>query len=431
MQVEYLVRISLPDEGWDVNMLEEACWKASREAGQKLFISALEQRDEEVVALANGENKGKVPRWLTTRLGYLCFRREKVHGGNAEGSYPLDKAIGLQPRQKATLWVQRRACELATGNTYRPAAELLSAEIGDEVSHGAVWCRVQKSGNALRREEDQRRETVFEYGEVFEGDGEEREIVVTEMDATMLHSQEKDRKKLTVKLGVMYSGKELESETAKYKRYRLKEKTLYGGIEDPDEFGEKLYLKGEEKLCLSKARHQLVLGDGDAWIKNIAQGPYFTATYQLDWQHLMVKIHQTFSDQPKLVSELIEYLYSGQGERLLATVKLARLLCEDRDKSQRIADLVTYIESNRDGLYGSRSLKDKVEAKRVLVCSTGAMEKNIDIVIGRRFKKHGMSWTTKGANNLLKLRMLCYNKNDWEAFWIKQSSYGVSFPPTN
>lgn len=117
MQVEHLVRISLPDEGWDVNMLEEACWKASREAGQKLFISALGQKDQEVVALARGDNKGKVPRWLTTRLGYLCFRREKVHGGNTEGSYPLDKAIGFQPRQKATLWVQMRGCELAAGNT--------------------------------------------------------------------------------------------------------------------------------------------------------------------------------------------------------------------------------------------------------------------------------------------------------------------------
>jgi len=429
MQVEYLVRISLPDDGWDVNMLEEACWKASREAGQKLFISALKQKDQEVVALVRGDNKGKVPRWLTTRLGYLCFRREKVHGGNTEGSYPLDKAIGLQPRQKATLWVQMRACELATGNTYRPAAELLSAEIGDEVSHGAVWCRVQKSGKALRKEEDQRREAVFEYGEVFEGDGEEREIVVTEMDATMLHSQEKDRKKLAVKLGVMYSGKELESETAKYKRYRLKEKTLYGGVEDPDEFGEKLYLKGEEKLCLSKARHQLVLGDGDAWIRNIAEGPYFMATYQLDWRHLMVKIRQTFSDQPKLVSELIDYLYSGQAEKMLATVRLARLLCDEEDDSQRIADLVTYIENNQYGLYGSRSLRDRVEAKTVLVCGTGAMEKNIDTVIDRRFKRHGQSWTTKGVNNLLKLRTLRYNKSDWDAFWSRQARQGVSFSP--
>jgi hypothetical protein len=431
MQVEYLVRISLPDEGWDVNMLEEVCWRAGREASQRLFLSALEQRDREVVALAEGDNKGKVPRWLTTRLGIIGFRREKVNQGNGKGSYPLDRAIGLLPRQETTLWVKKRACELANEYTYRPATLLLSAEIGDEVSHGTVWSWVQKSGKALRKEEDRRRETVFEDGEMFEGEGEEKEIVVTEMDATMLHSQEKGRQKLAVKLGVMYSGKELESETAKYKRYRLSEKTLYGGIEETEEFGEKLYLKGEEKLCLSKARHLLVLGDGDAWIKNIAEGPYFMATYQLDWRHLMVKIRQTFSDQPKLVSELIDYLYSGQDEKMLATVKLARLLCEEEDKRQKIADLVTYIENNRNGLYGSRSLRDKVEAKMVLVCSTGAMEKNIETVIGRRFKKHGMSWTTKGVNNLLKLRTLWYNKSDWDAFWSTQASQGVSFPPTN
>jgi len=147
---------------------------------------------------------------VTTRLGNICFRREKIYGSNAGGSFSLDKAVGLTPYQEATLWVRKRACELANGGTYRSAAELLSAEIGDEVSRGAVWCRVQKSRKALRRGEDHRRGSVFEYGKVFEGDGDEREIVVTEMDATMLHSQEKDRKRLTVKLGVMYSGKELD-----------------------------------------------------------------------------------------------------------------------------------------------------------------------------------------------------------------------------
>jgi len=45
-----------------------------------------------------------------------------------------------------------------------------------------------------------------------------------------------------------------------------------------------------------------MLGDGDPWIEHIAQGPYFMATYQLDWRHLMVKIQQTFSDQPKLIA---------------------------------------------------------------------------------------------------------------------------------
>jgi hypothetical protein len=429
MQVEYLARISLPDEGWDVNMLEQACWKAGREVSQRLFLEAVGQMDRQVTASAGKEHKGKVRRYLVTRFGIVSFRREKVSRGSREGCYPLDKAIGLKRRQETTFWVKKRACELANQYTYREAAALLNAEIGDEVSHGAVHNWVQKSGQALRLKEDERWKAVFEDGEVFEGEGEEKEIIVTEMDATMVHSQEKGRKKLMVKLGVMYSGKELESERAKYKRYRLTGKTLYGGIEEAEEFGERLYLKGEEKLALSRARNLLVLGDGDTWIKEIAQGPYFMATYQLDWRHLMVKIQRVFSDQPRVVSELIDYLYSGQGEKMLTTVKLARLLCEDEDKRQKITDLAAYIENNQDGLYGSRSLRDKVEAKGVLVCSTGAMEKNIDVVIGRRFKRQGMSWTTEGVNNLLKLRTLCYNKGDWAEFWSRQQSCGVSFPP--
>jgi hypothetical protein len=48
------------------------------------------------------------------------------------------------------------------------------------------------------------------------------------------------------------------------------------------------------------------------------------------------------------------------------------------------------------------------------------MEENVDIVIDRRFKKSGMSWTTEGANNLLKLRTPWYNKCDWDVFWSRQ-----------
>ena len=86
----------------------------------------------------------------------------------------------------------------------------------------------------------------------------------------------------------------------------------------------------------------------------------------------MVKIRQTFSDQPKLVSELVDYLYIGQDEKMLTTVRLARLLCEDKDKRQRIADLVAYIENNQDGLYASRSLRHKVDSKSVLVSRHGS-----------------------------------------------------------
>ena len=44
----------------------------------------------------------------------------------------------------------------------------MSCEIGDEVSHGAVYSWVQKSRKALKKEEDRRRKAVFE------GKGEEK-----------------------------------------------------------------------------------------------------------------------------------------------------------------------------------------------------------------------------------------------------------------
>ena len=67
-----------PDEGWDVNVLEEACWKAGREASKGLFILGLEKRDEEVVAGAEGKKKGKVTRYLVSRFGVVTFYRKKV-----------------------------------------------------------------------------------------------------------------------------------------------------------------------------------------------------------------------------------------------------------------------------------------------------------------------------------------------------------------
>lgn len=59
MQVEYLATISLPDEGWDVNALEEQCWGAARRTGKELFLQALEQRGERALAEAVGEKKGE------------------------------------------------------------------------------------------------------------------------------------------------------------------------------------------------------------------------------------------------------------------------------------------------------------------------------------------------------------------------------------
>lgn len=81
-----------------------------------------------------------------------------------------------------------------------------------------------------------------------------------------------------------------------------------------------------------------------------------------------------------------------------------------------------YLERNWQGLYGSWSLREKVEAQEVLVVGSAAVEKNIELVIGRRFKKRGMSWSGAGANNVLKLRIHRQDRAAWEAWWQRRAA---------
>jgi hypothetical protein len=107
-------------------------------------------------------------------------------------------------------------------------------------------------------------------------------------------------------------------------------------------------------------------------------------------------------------------LWEGKKEEHRNLLRLKRLV---DGPSEKLNDLLGYLEENWDGIYGSRNLKSKVGAKEVLVVGSGGIEKNIDLMLCRRFKGRGMSWSRAGAQNLLKLRLLRYDRKDWKAYW--------------
>lgn len=227
----------------------------NEQAGARILHQAAKKLEE---AKGRVSCREKVPQYLFTRLGLIRFERHKVkYKEEGRFGFLLDDVLGLRPYQGETKWVRRRALELAVEYPYRQARSLLRHEIGDEISYRTIHRWAQEEGKKLREEEEARQEAVFGRAEKVRGDGKEREIVVLEVDGTLLHSQEKGEDNFKAKLGIMYSGKELESKKARHRRYRLKEKVIYGGIEGADDFGERLYLKGEEKLGLSLAKNLL------------------------------------------------------------------------------------------------------------------------------------------------------------------------------
>lgn len=406
--VEATIRVSIPEEGATLAEVEAAVMQAAEEAGGRLLLAACRELEEKALRELRGRvQQVKVrPLDILTRFGWIRLgRRQVVQRGDGRYFCPLDDVLGLAPRQHASPWVQRQAVALATRIPYRQATTLLAAWLGTPLDHRTVYAWVQQAGQVIVEEEDEQQEAVFEDGEQPVSDPGVREIVVTEVDGTFVKAQREGAPNFEVRLGVLFSGKEQESATAKHQRYRLKERVLYGGVEPAEAFGERLFLAGEAKLGLSHAQHLLLVGDGAEWIEALAGHRRWQATYQLDWWHLAHNLHRTFPDRPAFVSELKRSLYSGDGDRLTNLVSLARL-AGDGDP-ERVAQLETYLLANRDGFYGARRLRKRLspEAKLVAVEGSGAIEKQMDLAVGRRFKGQGMRWTRKGASRLLKLRL--------------------------
>lgn len=79
----------------------------------------------------------------------------------------------------------------------------------------------------------------------------------------------------------------------------------------------------------------------------------------------------------------------------------------DARSEQARHELLGYVTRHAEAITAVNPLRSRVSlaACPLLTHGTGAMEKNIETVIGRRFKRWGMRWTRRGAHNLLVLRL--------------------------
>jgi hypothetical protein len=405
--VNTTVSISISPEGMSLEALELRIGQAIREAGRRLLSQACRAMEAELLERHGDRLRRSKPRQLhmLTRFGWMRLSRWQMRDAEGRSCCPLDAVLGLQPRQHASPWITNQAVALATRLPFRQAAYLLSTFIDEAVDHRSLHRWVQKAGARIVTEEDELQMAVFEDGVIPARDGRQRELILTEVDGTFLRAQREESPKFEVRLGVLTTGKALESQTAKHRRYRLLERIRYAGVESARDFGEKLFLKGEAHLGLSHAQHLLLVGDGAEWIEALAGHNRWRATYQLDWWHLTQAFHGTFPDHPKIVHRLKQALYRGEGNKIIPTVRLAQL--NGIGDPERVEALLGYLQANQGGFYGARSLRPQLSPQARMVCveGSGAVEKHIDLAVCRRFKGQGMRWTRTGANRLLKLRL--------------------------
>ena len=379
-----MVELEIPEERLDVNSIEEMVYEKRQEIGKRLMAEIMEEIQEKATEETEGVRAGFVNCYWITRLGIIHIKKQRKKT-QEKSFYPLDCVFGKKACVGATEWVKRRGVELSCDYPYRKAAEILKNELGFWIGRTTLHGFVREAGKRYSEKEDAQWKEMGKKSDERQEEG--RDLAVIEIDATYIHQQRRKRQKykgnLDVKLGIIYTGREKIGKN----KYKLKEKVVYGGKESAEKIDEKLWHNVEEKLKVSEAKKQLVIGDGDPWIKSIKEMNFPEANYQVDWWHVTKNIRQAMGKNEIMSKKLISLLYEGKGEEIvsLLSAKMKGL----REEHEEISRLLEYLSNNKDGLYGNTGISKEIKNK----VGSGAIEKNIELVIGRRFKKWGMSWS--------------------------------------
>jgi hypothetical protein len=179
--------------------------------------------------------------------------------------------------------------------------------------------------------------------------------------------------------------------------------TYTGAIEPAEHFGRRVFAEAQHRGW-NRAKRKVVIGDGAAWIWNIADEHFPGATQIVDLyharQHLWELSGKLFSSDPKRrqrwVKQLQKKLDTGRIELLVKTLRaflplndeLVNLLATEADYFERNTERMRYPQFRAEHLF----------------IGSGVIEAGCKTVIGSRLKQSGMFWTVRGANAIIALR---------------------------
>ncbi len=216
-----------------------------------------------------------------------------------------------------------------------------------------------------------------------------------------------------VKLGCVFTQT---SRDARGRPLRDEDSTTYSAaIEEAARFGPRLFNEAWRRGW-SRARQKVILGDGAAWIWNLAHQYFPGAIEIVDLYHarehlwkLAAKLYPADEKRRRgWARRRRKKLDAGRIEQLVATLRqmetnnaeLAHQLALESDYFDRNAQRMRYDEFRRHGLF----------------VGSGVIEADCRTVIASRLKRSGMFWSVRGANAITALRCARLS-NRFDDYW--------------
>ena len=338
------------------------------------------------------------------------------------GRFPLDQALGLVHSFSPAL--VRLAARAAAKEGYAGASEDLLAQAGVNLEGRQIHRLVNLSAPAVAAQLVQGAKTdpapiPILYVEV---DGTGVPMVAAELAGRAGKQEDGSAKTREVKLGAVFTQTKPDEEGQPVRDHAST--TYAGSFESAPDFGTRIRDEGRRR-GLGQAAKVVFIGDGAAWIWELARVNFPTAILILDLYHALERVHELAAGlygqdsawAKRMVSEWTTLLKNDQIAEIIAAARRRR---EDLQPppDDPLEKQIAFFENHQ------AKMLYKTYRDQGLFYGSGVIEGGCKSVIGQRLKESGMFWTEAGATSVLHLR-LALKSNRWDECWnrLNRSDY--------
>lgn len=366
---------------------------------------------------------------LDTVLGPIEYRRAYYSCGDcSSGVVPRDEELGVA-HASLTPGLAAMADRVGAAVPFAKGRDLLAELAGIELCTKRVERCAEADGKALAAAIDAHAAGIA-AGEVVplgpatpvaklyvavDGTG----IPAVPADTAGREGKGPDRRAHTreVKLGVVFTQTTTDDEG-----YPIRDpdsSSYVATLEPVEHFGTLISAEARRRGS-AKATEMVILGDGAAWIWNLAKAHFPNATHIVDLYHAREHLGdlakllapELGDDRAAWLAERKDELDDGDIPAILAA---ARALDVPANKTDDLDTALGYFENN-----AARMAYKAFRAAGHFVGS-GTVEAGCKAVIGQRLKLSGMRWSVRGATGIATLR--CQEASGrWEEIWKRPST---------
>lgn len=365
---------------------------------------------------------------VETLFGPITLRRDYFyHEVTGEGRAPLDEALGLINGFSPALvrLGNRAAARMGYENAGQDLAALANIHIDGRQIQRLVnlsTAKVVAERAAVQQSKDKRDSIPTLYIEV---DGTGVPMVPEELEGRQGKQPDGSAKTREVKLGCVFTQTKTDEEGLPMRDYQST--TYVGSFKTAAEFGTLIRAEALRR-GLGRAVRVVFLGDGAAWIWELARVNFPDAVQILDLFHALERLGPLCEGLYGAGSTLAEsrkeeWEQMFKQDKVGDVIAAARIQLGKSDSlsaqgRETLAKQIAYFENHQ------QRMLYQTYRNQGLFYGSGVVEAGCRAVIAQRLKQSGMFWSQPGAQNILDLRCLLMS-NLWDDCWarVNNSNY--------